>query len=166
MGGAWESERDLAVGVMEKMGWRLVFRRVRIGPGKGTAFGMLDGRPAFCLPGGPPSNEMGFLQMALPGLLRRGGLREAPFMFLEARLAEPVRGRGEGWRQIVHGRLSQGPDSELLVQPVRLESRLFEMAQEACLIHVTENRSFETGEPVPVQVLDARQCFSPESMTG
>jgi len=72
-GGAWKSERDLTTRVLDEMGWEMFFHRVRIGPGKAVALGILDGKPIFCLPGGPPSNEMAFLQIALPGLLQMAG---------------------------------------------------------------------------------------------
>jgi len=66
-GGAWGSERDLVVGVFDQLGWKKIFHHVRMGPGKGVVFGIWEGKPVFCLPGGPASNEMAFLQFALPG---------------------------------------------------------------------------------------------------
>jgi molybdopterin molybdotransferase len=38
-GGAWGSERDLVIGVLEELGWHRVFHHVRMGPGKGISFG-------------------------------------------------------------------------------------------------------------------------------
>ena len=52
-GGAWGSERDLVVGVLDELAWQEIFHHVRMGPGKGIAFGIWDGKPVFCLPGGP-----------------------------------------------------------------------------------------------------------------
>ena len=37
-----------------------------MGPGKAAAFGPAEGKPVFCLPGGPPSNHIAFLELALP----------------------------------------------------------------------------------------------------
>ena len=54
-GGAWGSERDLVVGVLDGLGWLKKFHHVRMGPGKGVAFGKWEGKPVFCLPGGPAS---------------------------------------------------------------------------------------------------------------
>ena len=72
-GGAWSGERDLVVRLLDQLGWRKVYHRVKMGPGKAVGFGLLKDIPVFCLPGGPPSNQMAFLQLALPGLLRLGG---------------------------------------------------------------------------------------------
>ena len=44
--------RDLVLPTLARLGWTEVFHRVRMGPGTGTSFGMLDERCVFCLPGG------------------------------------------------------------------------------------------------------------------
>jgi len=153
-GGAWGSERDLVVGVMEKLGWKRIFHRVRMGPGKAVGFGLLHGRPAFCLPGGPPSNEMAFLQLALPGILRLAGRREFVFPVLTARLTEAVKGRGIDWTQFVRGRLRRGDDGEFRVTPYRPRSRLESMALADCLVTVPEGtEELEKDRRVSVQLL-------------
>ena len=72
-GGAWGSEKDLILQVLETLNWTGIYHRVRMGPGKPVGFGLLEGKPFFVLPGGPPSNEMAFLQLALPALLKMKG---------------------------------------------------------------------------------------------
>ena len=72
-GGAWGSEKDLMLKVVEKLGWQGIYHRVRMSPGKPVGFGLLDKRPFFILPGGPPSNEMAFLQLALPAVMKMMG---------------------------------------------------------------------------------------------
>jgi molybdopterin molybdotransferase len=153
-GGAWGSERDLVVDCLEELGWQRVFHRVRIGPGKAVGFGLLAGRPVFCLPGGPPSNEMAFLQLALPGILRMAGWRRPPFPSVRARLTEPVQGREIDWTQLKRGKLSQGRDGLFRVTPYRPRSRLESMALADCLIVVPEGAErLETDQWVSVQVL-------------
>jgi molybdopterin molybdotransferase len=49
-GGAWGSERDLILDVVGELNWQGIYHRVRMGPGKPVGFGLLDGRPFFCLP--------------------------------------------------------------------------------------------------------------------
>ncbi len=137
-GGAWGSERDLVVGVLEELGWKRVFHRVRMGPGKAVGFGLLEGRPVFCLPGGPPSNEMAFLQLALPGVLRLAGWQGSAFPSLTARLTEPVKGRDMDWTQFKRGRLHRGTDGGFRVTPYLPRSRLESMALADCLIEVPE----------------------------
>ena len=74
-GGAWIGDRDFVVQILEELGWKQYFHRVRIGPGKAVGFGTLQGKPIFVLPGGPPSNLLAFLQIALPGLLNSVALK-------------------------------------------------------------------------------------------
>lgn len=54
-GGAWKSDRDLTIKVLEDMGGRITFHRVRMGSGKAVALILLNDKTVFCLPGGPPS---------------------------------------------------------------------------------------------------------------
>ena len=69
-GGAWKGDRDLTISVLESLGWRKIFHRVRMGPGKAVGMGLLQDKPVFCLPGGPTSNEMAFLMIALPAVMK------------------------------------------------------------------------------------------------
>ena len=72
-GGAWGSEKDLILEVVKNLGWQGLYHRVRMGPGKPAGFGILQHKPFFFLPGGPASNEMAFLQLAVPALLKMSG---------------------------------------------------------------------------------------------
>jgi len=153
-GGAWKSERDLTVRVLEETGCRVMFHRVRIGPGKAVAFGMIREKAVFCLPGGPPSNEMAFLQIALPGLLQMGGRPPVPFRIKEARMAETVRGDMD-WTQFLHATLEKR-DGEWWVAPQRLKSRLQSQARADALIRIPEGvRAIGAGERVEVQALNS-----------
>jgi molybdopterin molybdotransferase len=153
-GGAWGSERDLVVEVLEELGWQRVFHRVRMGPGKAVGFGLLGGRPVFCLPGGPPSNEMAFLQLAMPGILRLAGGLRPPLPSVNARLTEPVQGREIDWTQFKRGNLLHGKDGRFRVKPYAPKSRLESMALADCLITVPEGvERLEADQWVSVQVL-------------
>ncbi len=117
-------------------------------------FGIWKGKPVFCLPGGPPSNEMAFLQLALPGVLRLAGWQGSPFPSLTARLTEPVKGRDIDWTQFKRGRLHRGTDEGFCVTPYLPRSRLESMALADCLIEVPEGvERLEAGEWVSVQML-------------
>ena len=153
-GGAWGSERDLVVGVLDKLGWRELFHHVRMGPGKGIAFGLWDDKPVFCLPGGPASNEMAFLQLALPGILRMGGRTRHPLQMVSARLARDVKGRHRAWTEFRDAMLSHESDGSYLVSPYRPKSRLLAIASASCLICVPEGTdSLRKGDTVTVQIL-------------
>ena len=150
-GGAWKSERDLTTKVLDKMGWEMFFHRVRIGPGKAVALGILKGKPIFCLPGGPPSNEMAFLQIALPGLLRMAGKPTAPFPLKKVRLAEEVSG-DVTWTQFFQAILEKR-GGEWWAIPHRMKSRIQSQARAQALIKIPEGVAcLAAGNIIEVQV--------------
>ena len=73
VGGTGMSSRDHVVPVLNHLGWTGVFRGVRMAPGKGALFGLIDETPVFGLPGGPPSSEMAFLELGLPLISKLAG---------------------------------------------------------------------------------------------
>ena len=151
-GGAWGSEKDLILQVAADLGWKGIYHRVRMGPGKPVGFGLLHGRPFFVLPGGPPSNEMAFLQLALPALMKMKGAGPNVFPMAPARLADTVTGE-HGWTEFIHARL-ENKGGELWVSPARLESRLKSMAEKEALIIIPEDRDeIPAGETTQVQLL-------------
>jgi molybdopterin molybdotransferase len=154
IGGIWNSEKDLVPDALAKLGWRCVFRRVRLGPGKGVALGFLDEKPVFCLPGGPPSCQMAFLQLALPGVMMMQGCFHPIFPLIEAELTQPVSGQ-VNWTQFLPARFSFSSDS-LQVTPIKGKSRLRSMADQQALICIPEGVCrISSGSVIRVQVLDA-----------
>ena len=152
-GGIWGSEKDLMLHVLEGLNWQGCYHRVRMGPGKAVAFGLLENRPFFCLPGGPPSNEMAFLQIALPSLLRMTGALLPPFPLVMATLTADVYG-DDTWTQFVHALLEKD-QSRWRVTPLRQKSRLQSMARKNALIMLPEGCGhLACGASIAVQVLD------------
>lgn len=151
-GGAWKSERDFTIKTLMEMGWELLFHRVRLGPGKAVALGLLNGKPVFCLPGGPASNEMAFLQIALPGLLQIAGRSPVPFELRKATLSAAV-GGDITWTQFFQASLKR--EGEVWsATPQRMKSRLQSQARAEALIKVPEGlERLEEGEEIQVQVL-------------
>jgi molybdopterin molybdotransferase len=153
-GGAWGSERDLVVGVLDGLGWQKIFHHVRMGPGKGVAFGIWEGKPVFCLPGGPASNEMAFLQFALPGIIRMAGERRHPLRSVPARLTETLTARHPAWTEFKDAILSCDSDGNYTVAPYNNRSRLQSIARANSLICIPEGReSLKAGQVIPIQVL-------------
>ncbi len=153
-GGAWGSERDLIVKILDELGWNKLFHRVRMGPGKGISFGILKGKPVFCLPGGPASNEKAFLQFALPGVLRMGGRINHPLPTIPARLTQNIKGRHPNWTEFKDAYISCDIDGNYLVTPYRNISRLQAIAKATCLICIPEGKtSLNAGEIISVQIL-------------
>lgn len=156
-GGAWGSERDLVVAALGELGWEPVFHHVRMGPGKGIAFGRWRGKPVFCLPGGPASNEMAFLQLALPGILRMSGDTRHPLQTVPARLTEDVPARHRAWTEFKDATLARDDSGDYTVSLYRHRSRLQAIASAHGLVCVPEGTDgLRAGRVVPVQVLSPR----------
>jgi molybdopterin molybdotransferase len=151
-GGAWKSDRDLTVKVLTELGGEVVFHRVRMGPGKAVALILLKGKTVFCLPGGPPSNEMAFLQIALPGLLHLTGRPAEPFEYRRATLTKTLEGQKD-WTQFQYAAIEEN-DQQWSVSPVELKSRLASQASANALIKIPEGiERLEQQSQVQVQVL-------------
>ena len=151
-GGAWTSDRDLTIRSLEALGGEVVFHRIRMGPGKAVALVLLGQTVVFCLPGGPPSNEMAFLQVALPGLLRLAGLKGGPFRRQNACLTEAVSGHVD-WTQFLHARLFE-EGGQCFVAPLKQESRLQSQAAATALIEIPEGTgTISARESIPAQCL-------------
>lgn len=152
-GGAWQGDRDLMVKVLEGLGWRKVFHRIRIGPGKAVGLGWLEGKPVFVLPGGPPSNLMGFMQIALPGLLALAGRADPGLPRVNARLGADIGDGKLGWTDFFYGRLEPGPELPCFMpQPKR--TRLAAIALAEAVVAIPEDREgLAAGEVVSVQLL-------------
>jgi molybdopterin molybdotransferase len=151
-GGAWKSERDLTINVLKEMGGDVLFHRVRMGPGKAVALIVLHDKTVFCLPGGPPSNEMAFLQIALPGLFHLAGRKPEPFEHRPATLTKTLEGQKD-WTQFHYAAIEEN-NQRWFVNPVRLKSRLQSQARANALIKIPEGiERLEQQSQVPVQVL-------------
>lgn len=152
-GGAWTGDRDLVVKVLEKMGWQKHFHRIRIGPGKAVGFGTLKEKPVFILPGGPPSNLMGFLQIALPGLRKLSGDPKPTLPKRLLPLASEIRGRDKDWTQFIFGQVDIDSDHPEFT-PLKEKGRLQSMAVANAIVAVPEGETLiSKGSVVPVQLL-------------
>jgi molybdopterin molybdotransferase len=153
-GGAMHSERDLVVGVLDELGWTMMFRHVRMGPGKGTSFGMWHGKPVFCLSGGPGSNAISFLQFVLPAALNMVGVNEKQPPTVQARLTRDVSSRNLSWTEFREARLALEPGGQLAVTPVSETSRPRSMMEADCLLCKPEGvESLRRDQMVTVQVI-------------
>jgi molybdopterin molybdotransferase len=152
-GGAWTGDRDLVAQILEDLGWRQVFHRIRIGPGKAVGFGILQDKPVFILPGGPPSNLMGFLQIALPGLLKLAGFQQYGLPTVSVRLSSQLSGRSIDWTQFFYGTLEQSADLPIF-HALRGKSRLRSMAEAHAVVAIPEGTTaLPAGAVVAAQVL-------------
>jgi molybdopterin molybdotransferase len=136
-GGAWSGERDLVGKVLADIGWRKIFHRVRLGPGKGTGMGLVGQCTVFMLPGGPPSNLAGFLTLARPAILKMGGHRGHGLPQQCLRLQHDVRGQKD-WTQAVFGTIAYDGTGCGLFRPDRQASRLKSVGHAQALLMIPE----------------------------
>lgn len=152
-GGAWTGDRDLVAHVLEGLGWQQVFHRIRIGPGKAVGFGILKGKPVFILPGGPPSNLMGFFQIALPGILKLAGDRRMGLPEIQVRTATQLTGRDADWTQFIYGILEKKGDTPVF-HALKNKSRLRSMAEAQAVVAIAEGQTIiPAGALVKAQAL-------------
>ncbi|MBF0258913.1 MAG: molybdopterin molybdotransferase MoeA [Desulfamplus sp.] len=159
-GGAWTGDRDLVAKILSDMGWTQIFHRIRIGPGKAVGFGILKEKPIFILPGGPPSNLMGFLQIALPGLMKLAGHPVPGLNRKRVQLSSDLHGRDIDWTQFIFGILDYGGHDDAAVLPVfhslRQKGRLQSMAEATAIAAIPEGKTVITaGSSITVQVISS-----------
>jgi len=146
-------DHDMVARVLEGLGWKEVFHRIRIGPGKAVGFGILDKKPVFILPGGPSSNLMGFLQIALPGLLALSGHANQGLPRISARLASELKGREPDWTDFFFGTLELD-DGLPIFYPLKERSRLSSIAKATAVASIPEGQDhLLEGSVVYVQLL-------------
>ncbi len=155
-GGAWKGDRDLVVKVLGRMGWDLIFHRVRMGPGKAVGMGVLDKKPVFCLPGGPASNEIAFMMIVFPAVLKMAGFRHAPYLALHGRLDRSVSGQAD-WTQFIQcDILAHRP--QIVLHPKKMKSRLSAMSRTPAVVRIPEGvDTLMEGSVVPFI------CFNQET---
>jgi molybdopterin molybdotransferase len=154
-GGAWTGDYDMVAKVLEGLGWKEVFHRIRIGPGKAVGFGILENKPVFILPGGPPSNLMGFLQIALPGLLALSGhSNPLGLPVILARLASELGDGKSDWTDFFFGTLEF--DGGLpSFHPMKKRSRLSSIAKATAVASIPEGQDcLSKGSEIHVQLLN------------
>ncbi len=89
-GGSSVGRRDLVPGVVEEKG-ELLFHGVNLRPGGPTAFGKVEGKPVFCLPGFPAACLLSFTFLVRPALRLLQGLPpDRGLAKVRARLARKV----------------------------------------------------------------------------
>ena len=89
-GGVSVGDFDLVKSTLGGLGNEMRFWRVRMKPGKPMAFGMLNGKPVFGLPGNPVSTMVSFELFVRPALRKMQGKKKLFRPMLEARLLHPL----------------------------------------------------------------------------
>jgi molybdopterin molybdotransferase len=136
-----------------------------MGPGKAVGFGLWHGKPVFCLPGGPPSNQTAFTQLALPGLQKLAGYCRPGLPRVKAKLVQSVTGQ-EDWTQFLEGQFEYADDG-VLFRPFKLSSRLQTLAATEGILTIPEGTTqLQAGSMVQVQLAPGYHPVDKEDNTN
>ncbi len=107
-GGVSMGKYDLVEQVLRGLGARFEFHGVDLRPGKPVAFGELEGKPFFGLPGNPLSTAVTFELFARPAVELLAGAASAPLRLGAARLAAAFEQRALPLTVFAPARLEEG----------------------------------------------------------
>jgi len=154
-GGASVGERDLVKSALAELGAEFRFRGIALRPGKPSGFAIWNGIPVCVMPGNPAAAFVGFYEFVRPALLRLAGRRSTELPTLRATLRGRVQSK-PGLRYVILAQLALTSDGfEVTPLPNQCSVLVRTSADANALILLPEGpASFETGDPVEVQVLD------------
>lgn len=135
-GGVLDGDKDLTMRAMEQIGMEKIFHRVRIGPGKGACLGRIGNTVVFNLPGGPPSNHVALLLLALPGVRKSMGFINGLPQKRKVLVTKELIGQ-ENWTQLVYSR-TKYENGVLVAVPLQGIGRLEAMSKASALIELPE----------------------------
>lgn len=90
IGGVSVGDYDFVKETLERLG-EIKFWKVAVKPGKPLAYGHIDGKPLFGLPGNPVSSMVTFDLFVRPALLRLAGMTNVGRMTVSGRISQDVR---------------------------------------------------------------------------
>jgi molybdopterin molybdotransferase len=146
---------DFVKGVMKNLGMEMVFWKVAMRPGQPLAFGTIEGKPVFGLPGNPVSSMVSFEQFVRPSLLKMMGYRQLFRPVIEAILKEEIK-KTVGRRYFIRGSVSFEKDQYFVTTTGAQGSGILRsMVKANGVIIIPENQEIvRAGEKVKVQLLD------------
>ncbi|GKS59152.1 molybdopterin molybdenumtransferase MoeA [Nitrospira sp.] len=153
-GGVSMGDYDFTKAVFKELGAEMNFWKLAIRPGQPLAFGKIQGKLAFGLPGNPVSSMVTFEQLVRPAMLKMSGCRRYGRPVVQAVFQEKFAKRTDR-RHFLRGILTR----EEGVFKVRTTGDqgsgiLTSMVKANCLIDIpTEVERVNAGELVSVQVL-------------
>jgi molybdopterin molybdotransferase len=146
---------DYVKDVLKDLGMEMVFWKVAMKPGKPLAFGRIQGKPVFGLPGNPVSSMVSFEQFVRPSLLKMMGHSQIFRPVVEAVLREDIH-KEPGRRHYVRAFVSnEGNTYSVTTTGAQGSGILKSMIKANGLVIVPEDCEFlKAGEKVRVQLLD------------
>lgn len=146
---------DFVKDVLNELGMEMVFWKVAMKPGKPLAFGVINKKPVFGLPGNPVSSMVSFEQFVRPSLLKMMGHRQIFRPIIEAVLKEDIQ-KKPGRRHFIRATVSFEKNGYFVtITGAQGSAILRSMVRANGLIIIPEDRKIvRAGEKVKVQLLD------------
>ena len=146
---------DFVKAALNDLGMEMVFWRVAMKPGKPLAFGTINGKPVFGLPGNPVSSMVSFEQFVRPSLLKMMGHRQLFRPIIEAVLKEDIH-KEPGRRHFIRSFVFFEKNHYFVLPTGAQDSGILRsMIRANGLIVILEDREIvRAGEKVKVQLLD------------
>jgi molybdopterin molybdotransferase len=146
---------DFVKDALKDLGMEMIFWKVAMKPGKPLAFGKIQGKPVFGLPGNPVSSMVSFEQFVRPSLLKMMGHRQLFRPVIEAVLKEDIQ-KKPGRRHFIRASVSFERDHYAVrVTGAQGSGILRSMVRANGLIVIPEDREkVKAGEVVKVQLLE------------
>ncbi len=146
---------DFVKDVLNDLGMKMFFWKVAMKPGMPLAFGAIQGKPVFGLPGNPVSSMVSFEQFVRPSLLKMMGHRQIFRPVIEAILKEDIH-KEPGKRHFVRALVTFEGDHYLVTTTGAQGSGILRsMVKANGLIIIPESQEMvRAGEKVRVQLLD------------
>jgi molybdopterin molybdotransferase len=153
-GGVSMGDYDFTKVVFGELGAEMNFWKLAIRPGQPLAFGKIQGKLAFGLPGNPVSSMVTFEQLVRPALLKMSGCRSYGRPMIQAIFQERFSKRGDR-RHFLRGILTrQEGVFEVRTTGDQGSGILTSMVKANCLIDVpVEVERLNPGDEVIVQLL-------------
>jgi molybdopterin molybdotransferase len=147
-------DRDFVREVLEELGVKVVFWRVKVKPGKAMAFGVRDGKSIFALPGNPVSSMLTFEEFVAPALLKMMGHKTTTKKMFPAVLQNDLT-KKKGQTALLRVKLEYTNGRYLAWSAGKQDSGIQKTMVEANAIAVlpAESESFTAGEDVQVHLL-------------
>jgi molybdopterin molybdotransferase len=155
-GGVSVGKYDLVRDVLSELGCDLTFWRVAMKPGHPVAFGTLDGRRVFGLPGNPVSTQVTFEEFVRPVLLRMAGHSAIFRPTVRAVLDETIVKNNDGKMHFVRG-VVRYENGGFRAKPTGAQgSGLISSMTKANGLLILPETSLKVGagDPIVVQLLD------------
>lgn len=169
-GGVSMGDYDFTKAVFRELGADMNFWKLAIRPGQPLAFGKINGKLAFGLPGNPVSSMVTFEQLVRPAMQKMSGSRSFGRPLIEAAFQEKFSKRADR-RHFLRGVLwREGSEFKVRTTGPQGSGILTSMVKANCLIDIpAEVERVNPGDRVTVQLLSGSTWLeqaSPLTSTG